>query len=261
MDHPTLSVGQDMAGKRVVVTGGTRGIGAAIVARMVSGGATVVAVARHRAPDLPAGVEVVTGDLTSEAGVTTVAERCLALLGGADVLVNNAGGFTLHTSGVVAIPDGDWLQALELNFLSAVRMDRALLPALGEARGAIVEVSSQAGHTPAHQTLPYGAAKAALTTYAKGLSRAVADLGVRVNTVAPGTIATGPIDEMVDAIAEMTGVDAEAAMAQIVEDIPLGGPGSPHHVAELVAFLASERAAWITGATFVVDGGAVRTLL
>jgi len=255
-EDPIIShIPDDFAGKRVVVTGGTRGIGLAVVERLADAGAVVVAVARRGAAGLPQGVRVVTGDLSTADGVDAAAASCLSMLGGLDVLVNNAGAFTLHMQGPLSIPDQEWVAALDLNYLSAVRMDRAMLPELMRSRGVIVQMSSISSTTPAGATLHYAAAKAALTTYAKGLSRAIAADGVRVNSVVPGTIGTDPIKEMIHNMASAMEVDEEEALRAVVGDVPLGGPGRAGQVAELVAFLASNRAAWITGATFVIDGG------
>lgn len=200
------------------------------------------------------------GDVGTAAGVDAVAEQSLDVLGGVDVLVNNAGGFSFHLEEPADIPDDDWVAALELNYLSTVRMDRALSTALVQSSGVIVEMSSVSARTPAPQTLPYAAAKAALTTYAKGLSRSLGKRGVRVNTVLPGTIETEPIDEMIATIARAAGIDESAATEMVVGDVPLNGPGRPADIAELVAFLASPRSSWITGATFVIDGGQLQTV-
>ena len=245
----------ELAGLRTLVTGGTRGIGASVAARLAAGGADVVVTARHATDDLPAGVRAVTGDLTTREGVDAVAGHALELLGGADALVNNVGGFVLHPDGLASVPDEEWTEMLELNFLSAVRMDRALLPHLIASKGVIVEMSSVSARTPAVQTLTYAAAKAALTTYAKGLARAVGPQGVRVNSLAPGGVDTAPWEEMVDTVAEAGAMERSDAFALVVGDVPLGGPGRPQDVAEAVAFLVSGRSRWMTGSHVTLDGG------
>jgi NAD(P)-dependent dehydrogenase (short-subunit alcohol dehydrogenase family) len=251
-----------LQGKRAVVTGGTKGIGAAIVQRLLDEGANVVTSARNPVPDLPPKAEFVAADVSTLAGVEKLAAEALAILGGGiDILVNNAGGgITPYLAGPTSIPDDVWVAALHLNYLAAVRLDRAFLPTMIEqGTGAIVEVSSNSARRPIGPLLHYTAAKAALVNYAKGLATDVAPKGVRVNCVLPGLTKTPSSDAVAGAIAEATGQEYEAAAELLLagEAIPLGTPGAPEDVADLVAFLVSDRASRIVGAAYVIDGGAL----
>jgi NAD(P)-dependent dehydrogenase (short-subunit alcohol dehydrogenase family) len=177
------------------------------------------------------------------------------VLGGSDTA---AGGFT-------AIDDDAWDRELRLNLLAAVRLDRALIPAMINAgRGAVVHISSIQRKMPlSNGTLAYAAAKAALTTYSKGLATELAPLGVRVNSVAPGFIRTDAAERLINRIGEAAEISRDDALQQLMASlggIPLGRPAEPQEVAELVAFLVSDRASAITGAEHVIDGGTVRTL-
>jgi NAD(P)-dependent dehydrogenase (short-subunit alcohol dehydrogenase family) len=243
----------EFTGKRVVVTGGSRGIGAAIVQRFLDGGATVVATARSATDATPQAATFIPGDLSSNAGAEAVAVAALAELGGVDVLVNNAGAARTHLGGIGTIPDGEWTDALDLNFLSAVRMTGALLPALREsgAGSAVVNISSGAAVLPGGPLAHYSAAKAALNAYGKALASELAPAGIRVTTITPGNVLTPGADAIRQDFADAMGVPLEATTASV----PLGRPGDPRDVAEAVAYLASERAQWITGANLVVDGG------
>lgn len=244
-----------------MVTGGTKGIGAAVVARLLDEGAKVVAAARNPVPDLPANAEFIAADVSTLDGVRKLATDALAALGGIDILVNNAGGgITPFLAGPLSIPDQVWVDTLHLNYLAAVRLDRAFLPTMIEqGNGAIVEVSSNSARRPIGPLLHYTAAKAALVNYAKGLATEVAPKGVRVNCVLPGLTKTPSSDAVAGAIAEATGQEYEAAAELLLqgEAIPLGTPGAPEDVADLVAFLVSDRASRIVGAAYVIDGGAL----
>ncbi|MFG2207190.1 oxidoreductase [Streptomyces sp. NPDC048638] len=253
-----------LAGKRALVTGGTRGIGLAVVRRLVEEGATVVTTARKEAPGLPDSVRLVTADVSTREGVEHLAETALGILGGVDILVNNAGGASSggmpHFGGHAAIPDEDWVEALMTNYLAAVRLDRAVLPSMIEqGSGVIIQMASTVALRPAGPLLHYGAAKAALINYAKGLATEVAPHGVRVNSVLPGLVKTPAMDMVAENIMGATGQDGDAVVHMMVEaeGAPMKGITEPDDVADLVAFLASDRAARITGAGYVIDGGAV----
>ncbi|RLV10039.1 short-chain dehydrogenase [Streptomyces griseocarneus] len=253
-----------LVGKRALITGGTRGIGLAMVQRLVEEGATVVTSARKEAPGLPDSVRLVTADVSTPEGVQHLAESALDLLGGIDILVNNAGGASSggmpHFGGHTSIPDEDWCEALKTNYLAAVRLDRAVLPSMLEQRsGVIIEVASTVARRPAGALLHYGAAKAALVHYAKGLATEVAPHGIRVNSVLPGLVRTPAMDLVAENIRGTTGQDGDAVVHMMVhaEGAPMEGITEPADVADLVAFLVSDRARRITGAGYVIDGGAL----
>jgi NAD(P)-dependent dehydrogenase (short-subunit alcohol dehydrogenase family) len=255
----------EFAGKRALVTGGTRGMGEAIVHRLGGSGATVVTTARSAPPDLPRPDLFVEADLSSPAGTQSVIRYVIDRLGGIDILVNNVGGSSAPGGGFAALTDDDWQLALNQNLLAAVRLDRGLLPSmLAQGSGVIIHISSIQRRLPLFEaTLAYAAAKAALSNYSKGLSNEVGPKGIRVVSVAPGFIQTTAATALIDRLAASAGTDANAAREQLMKSlggIPLGRPGWPAEVAELVAFLASDRAASITGSEYVIDGGTIPTI-
>jgi NAD(P)-dependent dehydrogenase (short-subunit alcohol dehydrogenase family) len=252
----------EFAGKRVLVTGGTDGMGAAIVRRLVASGATVATTARSPLPQGPAVELFVQADVSTRQGTDKVAEQVLQRFGGLDILVNVVGGSSAPGGGVLALTDEDWKKEIDLNLFPAVRLDRAFIPGMLKQRsGVIIHISSIQRRLPLFEaTLAYAAAKAALTTYSKGLSKELGPKGIRVNTVAPGFIETAAAHRLIVRLAEKAGSDEATARQGLMDSlggIPIGRPGRPEEVAELVAFLVSERAASINGSEYVIDGGTV----
>ncbi|NQX58172.1 SDR family oxidoreductase [Paenibacillus qinlingensis] len=255
----------EFTGKRALVTGGTKGMGFAIVKRLAEAGATVLTTARTiPSDDHIQNVHFIQADVTQSEGTALIVEAVKEQLGGIDILINTVGGSSTPPGGALALTEEDWLQTLNLNLLGSVRLDRNLLPFMVEqGKGAIIHISSIQRTMPLYETtLAYAAAKAALTTYSKGLSKEFSPKGIRINTIAPGFIQTEAADRLIDRIATVAG-SREAALQDLMNSlggIPIGRPGSPSEVAELAAFLVSDRAASITGSEYVIDGGTVPTI-
>jgi NAD(P)-dependent dehydrogenase (short-subunit alcohol dehydrogenase family) len=240
---------KELAGKRAVVTGGSRGIGAAIVRQFLAAGAEVLTSARSDPGTVPDGASFVAADVRTRAGAEVIAAAVRETFGGVDVLVHNVGGARPHPS-ALAIPDEEWQDALDWNFLSAVRLDALLAPGMRERRaGAIVHVSSAAVVTSMPPFLHYTTAKAALENYSRGLAAELAPSGVRVNAVSPGRTDTP------GGVATRERWAGLGMAAGPHDTTPLGRDGRPDDIAHAVLFLASERADFITGSTIQIDGG------
>jgi len=254
----------EFSGKRILVTGGTKGIGEAVVSRLRRGGGTVLATARS----VPAGGNLehfIQADISTRAGADQIITTVLDRFGGIDILINAVGGTSAPGGGALALTDEIWQQEFEMNLFSAVRLDRGFLPAmLKQGSGVIIHVSSIQRTLPLHEaTLGYAAAKAALTNYSKGLSKEVSPRGIRVNSVAPGFTETEAATRLIERLAKQAGTDTAAARQNLMNSlggIPLGRPNRPEEVAELIAFLASDRASSITGGEYVIDGGNIPTV-
>ena len=256
---------QEFKGSRCLVTGGTKGIGQAVAVRLREGGATLLTTARSRPSDLADPTSFVAADVATAEGCTAIVDAVRKRLGGVDIVVHVVGGSSAPAGGFAVLDDTEWQRALDLNLFPAVRLDRALLPAmLAQGSGVIVHVTSIQAAMPLHEaTLAYAAAKAALGNYSKGLSKEVSPRGIRVVRVSPGWVETEAAVDLVNELAASKGTDYEGARKALMQSlggIPIGRPAQPREVADLVAFLASPRAATITGVEYVIDGGTVPTV-
>ncbi|MCV0413786.1 MAG: SDR family oxidoreductase [Brevundimonas sp.] len=254
----------EFEGRRVVVSGGTKGAGRATVERFLAGGAQVMTAARSPSAT-PLAAEFVEADLSTLEGVATLAAAALERMGGVDILVHVLGGSTGPGGGYAALTEELWRSEFDLNLMPAVRLDKALLPQMTARKtGSVIHVSSIQRRLPLHETTTaYAAAKAALTTYSKALSKELGPRGVRVNVVSPGWIYTEAATRTLERIVANTGGTMEEARQSVLDalgGIPLGRPAEPSEVAELIAFLASDRAASIHGAEYVIDGGTIPTV-
>jgi len=252
-------------GKRVLVTGGTKGIGQAVSERLRGGGARVLTTAREQPSDLADADLFVATDITTAEGCAVVADAVLKRLGGIDIIVHVVGGSSAPAGGFAVLDDREWHRALDLNLFPAVRLDRALLPMMLEQRsGVIIHITSIQSVMPLPDaTIAYAAAKAALANYSKGLSKEVSPRGIRVVRVSPGWVETEAAVGLVNELAANQGTDYDGARKFLMDSlggIPIGRPAQPSEVADLVAYLASPRAASITGVEYVIDGGTVPTV-
>jgi NAD(P)-dependent dehydrogenase (short-subunit alcohol dehydrogenase family) len=254
-----------LAGRRALVTGGTRGVGAAVVKGLHEAGVQVIATARSVPAPATGDVRYVAADLSTSDGAAEVARSVLAQWGGIDILVNVVGGSSAPGGGFAALDDAQWWKELNQNLMPAVRLDRALLPAmLAQGSGVIVHVGSIQSVLPLPEsTIAYAAAKAALSNYSKALSKEVAPRGIRVLRVSPGWVETEASGALVERLAAQAGTDHEGGKRIIMRSlggIPLGRPAMPQEVADLITFLVSPRAGSVTGSEHAIDGGTVPTV-
>jgi NAD(P)-dependent dehydrogenase (short-subunit alcohol dehydrogenase family) len=256
--------GLELKDRRALVTGGTQGIGLAVVTRFREEGVRVLTTARTTPADRPDPDLFVAADVATAEGCAIVADAVHERLGGVDIVVHVVGGSSAPAGGFAVLDDEQWHRALNQNLFSAVRLDRALLPGmLDQGAGVIIHITSIQRQLPLPDaTIAYAAAKAALSNYSKGLSKEVSPKGIRVVRVSPGWVETEAAVRLVTELAEKSGTDYESARQGLMKSlggIPIGRPAQPKEVADLVAFVASPQAGSITGTEYVIDGGTVPT--
>mgnify|MGYP003631937302 CR=1 FL=1 len=255
----------ELSGKIALVTGGTKGAGKAIAERLLNGGATVIITARHAPETLNDKLHFISADLSNHTGTQKVVKDVLKQFGKLDILINNMGGSETKGGGFAVLSDTDWEESLQTNLLAPVRLDRGFLPQMLEQKsGVIIHIGSIQGKLPLYDsTLPYAAAKAGLINYSKSLSNEVSPKGVRVLTVSPGWIKTKSSIAMMERIAESSNTTIEKATQSVMDalgGIPMGRPAEPSEIAELIGFLVSPRANYLTGTEFIIDGGTIPTI-
>ncbi len=251
---------KDLNGKKALVTGGTKGIGKAIADKLAAAGAQVIVSARTKPEDTPH--HFIKADLTDADQVAALAREVEGTFGGIDILINNVGGLTTPGGGHSTLTDALWQQELDLNLISAIRLDRILLPQmLAKQSGVIIHISSVAGKQALwNLNMAYAVSKAALNSYSKALATELADKGVRVLTVAPGATKTEPMVKFLNDYATSAGISPEEGMKQLMAQtggIPMGRMAEPQEVAQLVHFLVSPSAAYLTGTIYAIDGGSL----
>ena len=261
-------------GRVAIVTGGSKGIGLAVVRTLLEEGAFVVAASRSESPRLAdlAGPNLlyVPGDLMDACFAAQLVDRAVDAFGGLDVLVNNAGGpppgVVLPRGPFLSGTDTDWQAVFEFNLFAVMRVTRAALPHLVERGGAIVNVSSVLARQPGTNNYEYSAAKAALTHVSKGLAEEFGPRGVRVNTVSPGVTRTNWwTDEggVADMFASAMGVDRDTLLDKTLPEMMRLSTGrfvEPQEVADAVVLVASPRSGSTNGSDFVVDGGLLKEI-
>jgi NAD(P)-dependent dehydrogenase (short-subunit alcohol dehydrogenase family) len=254
-----------LAGKTAVVTGGSKGIGLAVVRGLADAGARVLTGAQRSSADLDeltrtGNVEFRPVDLSRPDGPAALIEAAGDRI---DILVNNVGGAPARTGGFLSISDEDWLATLNLDLMATIRATRSVLPRmLAASAGSIVSICSVNARLPDPAVLDYSTAKAGLAGFSKALSKEVGPKGIRVNTVSPGPVATDlwlGAGGVAQTVSQATGAKAADVAGQAASQMVTGRFTQPAEVADLVLFLASERAANITGADFTIDGGLIPT--
>lgn len=258
-----------LRGRAAIVTGASRGIGRAVALALAGEGCRMLLCARDAAA-LAEAVEAVEAgggtavalpvDVTAAHAAETIVEECRRAFGSLDILVNNAGG--ARPRRLEQLTDADWRVDLEVNFLAAARLSVACAPVMRAAGwGRIVQVASINGREPDPLFAPYSAAKAALISLSKSLSREFSADGVLSSCVIPGVTLTELVEANASATADRTGTTSEEVMGRLLDShgVAAGRFGRPEEVAAAIVFLASERSSWITGATLEVDGGTLRS--
>lgn len=253
-----------LKGQIALVTGGTKGIGKAIADKLSYAGVQVVVTARTAPEENRNGQHFVAADLAQSESAEVLANEILRKYGRIDIVVNNAGANLSPGGGFSVLSDEDWNNDWQLNFMSVVRINKALLPAMIEQKsGVIINISTVAAKQPIWEmTMSYSSAKAALNVYSKALANEVGSKGIRVNVVSPDVVKTSLMLDFIDNIAKSSNITSDEAFKMVMDkiSIPLGRMAEPEEIANLVKFLVSFDAKYITGINYSVDGGALPTI-
>ncbi|MEY8760891.1 SDR family oxidoreductase [Chryseobacterium tongliaoense] len=247
-------------GKIALVTGGTKGIGKAIADKLHNSGARVIVTARTEPKENPNGYYFISADIAQSAGAEVIAKEILDKFGKIDIIINNAGANLSMGGSFSTLTDEHWNEDFQLNLMAAVRVNKALLPTMIEQKtGVIINISTYAAQQPIwDMTMTYSAAKAALNAYTKALANEVSPKGIRVNTVSPGVVKTPLMQDFIENIAESSNISVDDAFKTVISrvgEVPLGRMAEPEEIANLVAFLVSSEAVYITGTNYLIDGG------
>jgi 3-oxoacyl-[acyl-carrier protein] reductase len=258
----------ELRGKRALVAASSRGLGLACAQRLASEGCRVALHARDEKALIGAREVIVQesgqaaltfiADLGQAADIRSLARDVLSSFGGLDVLVLNTGH--MPYGAIEELSDDEWEHAFNLAIMSAIRLVRDLLPALRESRGSIVFISSSTAKEPKPHHVVSNVMRAGVAGFAKTLAKALVKDGVRVNTVAPGLFDSGRVAQRITEKANAGALDRTAAALELFGPLAMDRVGRPYELADAVAFLASPRAAFITGVTVAVDGGSSQAI-
>lgn len=254
-----------LKGKIALVTGGTKGIGKAIAEKLSEVGAQVVVTARTPPKDSKNEHYFIEADHSLPESAETVAKEILNTYGTIDIIVNNAGASLSPGGGYSQITDEDWNNEFQLNLMAAVRMNKALLPTMVEKkRGVIINISMNPAMQPIwDMTMAYGALKAAANAYHKALATELGSKGIRVNTVSPGFVRTPQMESAMEKLAKSSNITVGEATKAVLDKlgyVPLDRVAQPEEIGNLVRFLVSPEAEYITGTIYQIDGGALATV-